>query len=381
MKKIIYLITLLLLFPCISKAEDLNLTPNSKSSIMIEASTGEIIYEKNSKEKLAPASMTKIMSLILIMENIENGNLKWNEEITISENASGMGGSQIFLETGEKMTVRDLVKGICIASGNDATLALAERIAGTEEMFVKLMNKKAKKLGLQSTNFKNSTGLDEENHYSSAYDMSVMARELVKHDEILEFSSTYEDYLREGTDKSFWLVNTNKLVRFYQGVDGLKTGFTNEAGYCLTATAKRDNMRIITVVMGEPTSAIRSSETTAMLDYAFNLYTVNNILNKDKIVTKAKVELGEKEYVNIVPTQDINLLYEKSNDKRDVSYNIKLDKIKAPIKKGIVVGTLEIIENNKSLMEIDLTIENDIKKVGLFELFYRNVLDIIKGNI
>ena len=369
------------MFPCVSKAEDLNLTPNSKSSIMIEASTGEIIYEKNSKEKLAPASMTKIMSLILIMENIENGNLKWNEEITISENASGMGGSQIFLETGEKMTVRDLVKGICIASGNDATVALAERIAGTEDMFVKLMNKKVKEIALNNNNFKNRNGLEEENHYSSAYDMSVMARELVKHDEILEFSSTYEDYLREGTDKSFWLVNTNKLVRFYQGVDGLKTGFTNEAGYCLTATAKRDNMRIITVVMGEPTSAIRSSETTAMLDYAFNLYTVNNILNKDKIVTKAKVELGEKEYVNIVPTQDINLLYEKSNDKRDVSYNIKLDKIKAPIKKGTVVGTLEIIENNKSLMEIDLTIENDIKKVGLFELFYRNILDIIRGNM
>ena len=176
MKKIILFIVGLLLFPSIIKAEDLNLTPEAKSSIMIEASTGEMIYEKNSKEKLAPASMTKIMSLIIIMENIEKGNLKWDEMITISENASSMGGSQIFLETGEQMSVRDLVKGICIASGNDATYALAERISGTEEMFVKLMNDKAKELGLKNTKFKNSTGLDAENHYSSAYDMSVMAR-------------------------------------------------------------------------------------------------------------------------------------------------------------------------------------------------------------
>ena len=290
-----------------------------------------------------------------------------------------MGGSQIFLETGEKMSVRDLVKGICIASGNDATYALAERIAGTEEMFVKLMNDKAKELGLKNTNFKNSTGLDTENHYSSAYDMSIMARELIRHEEILEFSGTYEDYLREGTDRSFWLVNTNKLVRFYQGVDGLKTGFTNEAGYCLTATAKRDNMRIITVVMGEPSSTVRSKETTNMLDYAFNIYTVNNILNKDKVITKAKVSLGYKEYVNVVPKEDINLLYKKSNDKRDVSYNIKLDEIKAPIEKGIIVGKLEIIENNKNIMEIDLTIDEDIKKVSLLKLFYRNIKDVITG--
>ena len=212
MKKVILFIVGIFIFPCVIRAEDLNLTPEAKSAIMIEASTGEMIYEKNSKEKLAPASMTKIMSLIIIMENIENGNLKWDEMVTVSENASSMGGSQIFLETGEQMSVRDLVKGICIASGNDATYALAERIAGTEEMFVKLMNDKAKELGLKNTNFKNSTGLDAENHYSSAYDMSVMARELIRHDEILEFSGTYEDYLREGTDKSFWLVNTNKVV-------------------------------------------------------------------------------------------------------------------------------------------------------------------------
>lgn len=204
---------LLLLIPAkIYALEDLNLAANAKSAIMIEESTGEILYTKNANERLAPASMTKIMSLILIMENIEKGNLKWNDLVVVSKNAASFGGSQIFLEENEMMSVEDLVKGICIASGNDATVAIAERIAGTEEAFVGLMNKKARELGLKNTNFVNSTGLDNENHYSSAYDMAVMARELVKHEKILEFSSIYEDYLRKGTEKSFWLVNTNKLV-------------------------------------------------------------------------------------------------------------------------------------------------------------------------
>ena len=197
-------------------SSSLNLANNAKSAIMIEASTGKIIFEKNSKEKLAMASMTKMMSLLLIMENIENGNIKWNEMVTASENASSMGGSQIFLQTGEQMSVEDLVKGICIASGNDATVAMAERIGGTEENFVKMMNDKAKELGLQNTHFVNSYGFDADDHYSSAYDMAMIAKELVKHKKILEFSGTYEDYLRKDTANSFWLVNTNKVVyKFY----------------------------------------------------------------------------------------------------------------------------------------------------------------------
>ncbi len=193
-------------------SSSLNLASNAKSAIMIETSTGKIIFEKNSKEKLAMASMTKMMSLLLIMENIENGNIKWNEMVTASENASSMGGSQIFLQTGEQMSVEDLVKGICIASGNDATLAMAERIGGTEENFVKMMNDKAKELGLQDTHFVNSYGFDTDDHYSSAYDMAMIAKELVKHEKILEFSGTYEDYLRKDSANSFWLVNTNKVV-------------------------------------------------------------------------------------------------------------------------------------------------------------------------
>lgn len=212
-KKVCYLI-ICVIFGCgfVYAEDETSLAENAKSAIIMEASTGDILFEKNSYEKLPPASMTKIMTMLLIMENIENGNLSWDDEVTASENASSMGGSQIFLEAGEVMSVKDMVKGIAIASGNDAAVAMAEKIAGTEEEFVKLMNNRAKELGLENTNFKNVTGLEAENHYSSAHDMAVMARELIKHEKILEFTGTYEDYLRENTDKKFWLVNTNKVV-------------------------------------------------------------------------------------------------------------------------------------------------------------------------
>ena len=228
MKKILIICLCLLLLPTWVIAEETNnedntsnentssefkLAENAKSAMLMEASTGEIIYENNADEKLNPASMTKMMSMILIMEAIENGSLKWKQEITVSENASSMGGSQILLETGEKMTVEDLLKGVAIASGNDAVVALAEAVAGTEEAFVDMMNKKSKELGLQNTNFKTPHGLDEANHYSSARDMAIIARELVvKYPKILEYTSVYEDYLRENTDKKIWLVNTNKVV-------------------------------------------------------------------------------------------------------------------------------------------------------------------------
>ena len=212
MKKLLVFILFLIFIPLVKGEEMEDLAPNAKSAIMIEATTGEILFQKNANERLAPASMTKMMSMLLIMEEIEKGNLKWDEEITASEKASSMGGSQIFLKAGEKMTVTEMPKGISIASGNDATVAMAERIAGSEENFVKKMNTRAKELGLKNTNFVNSTGLTADNHYSSAYDMSLIAKELVKHEKILEFTGTYEDYLRKDTENPFWLVNTNRLV-------------------------------------------------------------------------------------------------------------------------------------------------------------------------
>ena len=353
---------------------------NAKSAIMIEASTGTILYEKNKDDKLPMASMTKMMTLLLIMEEIESGNLKWNEMITTSEHAASMGGSQIFLEVGEKMSVEDLVKGICIASGNDASVAMAERIGGTEEKFVSMMNKKAKELGLSNTHFENACGLDSDNHYSSANDMSIIAKELVKHKKILEFSGTYEDYLRKNTEKSFWLVNTNKLVRYYQGVDGLKTGYTKNAGYCITTTAERGNMRLITVVMGEPSSAIRNSETTTMLDYGFNTYEAKKIITKDSVISKQKVEFGKKDSVELTPMEDYKVLKEKSSTNKNITYQLSSNPIKAPVKIGDKVGKIKIIENNKTIQEIDVTVKENISKMNIFKAYYKELIGMIKGN-
>lgn len=214
MKKIVILCicSLFLFYPKAKALENIELAQNATSAIMIEASTGTILFEKNAHEKLAPASMTKMMSMLLIVESIDKKIIHWNDLVTVSENASGMGGSQILLETNEQMSVKDLFKGIAVASGNDAVVAMAEKIAGTEANFVSMMNQRAKELGLKNTNFKNPHGLEAANHYSSAYDMSVIARELVRHEEIFQYTSIYEDYLRKGTDRELWLVNTNKVV-------------------------------------------------------------------------------------------------------------------------------------------------------------------------
>ncbi len=372
MKKFILIILLAFIFIPNVNAE-VKLAESAKSSILIEATTGEIIYESKKDEKFAPASMTKIMSLIIIMEEIEKGNLKWNEEITVSKNASSMGGSQIYLEEGEKMSVKDLVKGICMASANDAVVALAERISGSEEAFVFRMNENVKKLGLKNTNFKNATGLDVANHYSSAYDMSMMARELVKHKKILDFSGIYEDYLRQDTDKKFWLVNTNRLIKTYDGMDGLKTGYTKEAGYCLTATAKRGDMRLIGVVMGEETSSIRNEEMTKLLDYGFNLYNVSSLVtNKTKLgkYENSKMKLSN---VNIVPSSSVNVLNKKGDPKRKVSYKVKVTREKLPIKKGEKIGKMYVYENGKKLYNIDITVDKDVKKANILDLYIKSL--------
>ena len=374
------LLLFLFMFLFISRAYALDLASNSKSSILIEASTGEVIYEKNEDERRAPASMTKMMSLILIMEEIENGNLKWNERIKISENAASMGGSQIYLEAGEYMTVNDLVKGICMASANDAVVALAERISGSEEEFVNKMNKKAKLLNLNNTNFKNATGLDVEGHYSSAKDMALIARELVKHKKILEYSSTFEDYLRQNTNKKFWLVNTNKLIKTYEGMDGLKTGFTQNALYCLTATATRNNMRLIGVVMGEKDSKTRNKEMSDMLDYGFNLYKVKTIVKKGKVVGRYEDNKSSSLSTKVITKEDINVLNKKGSKKRKITYDIKIKKKMLPIKKGDVVGKLIAKENGNKIFSVDVVTESDVKKANIIELYLSNIGEFINGN-
>ena len=380
MKKIC-LFLLLFFIPLFVYAEDLNLAENAKSAILIEASTGEILYEKNAHEKLAPASMTKIMSLILIMENIEKGNIKWNDIVVVSKNASSMGGSQIYLEQNEMMSVEDLVKGICVASGNDATVALAEKIAGTETAFVKMMNDHARSLGLKNTHFVNSTGLDAEGHYSSAYDMAIMAKELVKHQKILEFSSIYEDYLRKNTSNSFWLVNTNKLVKFYSYIDGLKTGYTGDAGYCLTATGKKNNMRLISVVMGEDSTEKRSADTLAMLDYGFNFYSITNVVSKGDSLGIVKVNLGSPEYVDITVKESITVLNNSQKNTKNVKYDLAIDEMTAPIKVGDTIGKIMVYVDGKLDREIELTVAYEIKKANIFKIFGRNLRDIFSVNL
>jgi len=268
-----------------------------------------------------------------------------------------------------------------IATVKDATVALAERIAGTENSFVKLMNDKAKELGLKNTNFINSTGLDAENHYSSAYDMSVIAKELVKHEKILEFSSIYEDYLRQNTDNSFWLVNTNKLVRFYSYIDGLKTGYTSNAGYCLTATGKKNGMRLITVVMGEDNTDNRTKDTISMMDYGFNMYSLNTLIKKNEKIGDIKVELGKKEITDIISTKDITVLNNLQSSQKNITYDIVLNKVTAPIKIGDSVGKINVYENNNYQYSVDITIKEDIPKANIFIILGRNLLSILSGNI
>lgn len=380
MKKI-YLLLLFFLIPLNVSADELNLAENAKSAIMIEATTGEILYKKNEKERLAPASMTKIMSLILIMENIESGKLKWNDIVVTSNYASSMGGSQVFLKPNEIMSVEDLVKAICVASANDATVAMAEKIAGTEKAFVKLMNDKAKELGAVNTNFVNSTGLPAKDHYSTAYDMSIMAKELIRHEKILSFTKIYEDYLRKNTSNSFWLVNTNKLVRFYDYIDGLKTGFTDDAGYCLTATGKKGNMRLITVVMKEDNTDNRTKDTIAMMDYGFNMYSVKNIISKDNKIGNIYINLGKEEYADISSLEDINIVNSNQGNEAKFTYEIETDNVTAPLSKGSVVGKITVYKDGKYFNSSNLIITKNIKKANIVKVFFRNIKDVLVGSM
>ena len=375
MKKICgILLSLVVLIPFNISA--MELATNASSVIVMEPTTGEIIYERNSHERRHPASMTKIMTMLLVMEAIEKDIIKWDDMVTVSSNASGMGGSQILLETGEQMSVYDMFKGLAVASGNDAAVALAEKIAGTEEMFVKMMNDRAKELGLQDTNFKNCHGLDDANHYSSAYDMAIMAKELVKHTKIFEFTSIYEDYLRKDTDRSFWLVNTNKLVRFYKGVDGLKTGYTSEAGFCITATANINDMRIITVVMGEPDSDTRNKDVSSVFDYVYAQYGLQKIVDTETVLEEVSVEKGKVERIGIVAKEEVTDLYNKNDGTGEFTYDVEVDNLKAPLSKGDVVGKLTLKENNNVIRTIDLTINEDVKKANIFELYLRYLSQI-----
>ncbi|MDD6224125.1 MAG: D-alanyl-D-alanine carboxypeptidase [bacterium] len=379
-KVVIFLMAIVLIVPTVTQAEE-NVVPGARNAILVEANTGQVIYEKGMHDRVAVASLTKMMSQLIILEHIENGSLTWDEQVKASANAAGYGGTQIYLQPGEVMSVRDLMKGISMASANDATVVLAERIAGTEENFVKLMMEKAQKLGLQNTNFVNPTGLDEENHYSSAYDLSIIARELMKHEQIFEFTSLYEDYLRVDTPNKFWLVNTNKLVRFYEGADGLKTGFTDNAMYCMAVTAKRSGMRLLAIVLGEEISKVRNQETMALLDYGFNLYTVDILKEKETIVDKVEIERGNVDFLEIVTKDEISVLRKKDEASKKYTEEVEFGEITLPLKKGTVIGKLKIMDSNNLIGEYDLIANQDVKKKSFFSLLLENLKDIVVGSL
>ena len=382
MKKFLFSLVLLVLclFPINAFAEN-DLIVNAVSGVLMEESTGTIIYEKEKDKQVSVASMTKMVAQIIILENIESNKIKWTDIVTVSKNAADMGGSQIYLSADEKMSVKDLFKGISMASANDATVAMAEYIAGNEGKFVKMMNKKVQDLGLKNTVFKNCTGLDEDGHFSSAYDMAIIARELLSHKQILDFSSVYEDYLRVDTPNKFWLVNTNKLVRLYDGADGLKTGHTDNAGYCLAATAKRNGMRLIAIVLGENTAKIRNSETTGLLDYGFNNKKVQNIKKSNAVIKKVTLDKASIKNVNVYPKYDINILQDKGVNNKKYKITTKINNIKLPAKKESVVGKITVKEKNRTVYVGDLVIKQDISKLNFVQLYLRNMQSMIIGEV
>ena len=363
----------------IVQADDL--VTDGKAAILIEAETGEILYEKNSHEQLAPASMTKMMSMYLILEAINNGSMQWDEVIRVSEHAASLGGSQIYLKPGEEMPVRDLFKSIAIASANDAVTALAERVAGTEEAFVEKMNAKAQELGMNDTVFKNPTGLTEEGHLTTPYDMSIIGRHLVQdYPEIIEFSGLYEDYIRQDTESPFWLVNTNKLLKYVDGVDGLKTGYTQEAGYCLTATANRGEMRVIAVVMGASKSDIRNQEVTRLIEYAYGQYELIQKLEGQKVVSNGYNMLAKNRSFEIVTSEPVTVLKKKTDAEQESKYDLSLnEEIKLPIQPGDQVGILTYYYNGKAYKEIPLTVKEPVEKNSFIGLLGYIVSQILFG--
>lgn len=356
------------------------ITLKSKSGIIIEASTKKVLFESASNERMAPASMTKIMTMLLIMEEIEKGKLSLDDEVTISKTAAEMGGSQIYLEENSKATVKELLTAIGIGSANDAAVAMAEKIGGSVENFVNLMNEKAKELGCKNTHFSNPHGLDEEEHYSSAYDMAIIAAELVKHESILDITGTYETTITHQNGKSIWLVNTNSLIRFYSGLDGLKTGYTDNAGYCLTGTMERNDMRLITVVMNAEQKEDRNTDTINMMEYAFSMFYKNVIISKDKSLGELFIDNSKERTIKYYLEEDVSVVLGKDTDNIKYKYDIDLDEVEAPLKSGDKVGKLTL-RYDGLVKEYNLIVKEDIKEAGFFGRMFNYLKDILSGNV
>ena len=344
-----------------------------KSALLMDAATGTVLYEKNAHEKLSPASVTKVMTMLLIMEAIDSGKISWADTVTASEAAAAKGGSQIFLKVGETMSVTDMVKSIAVSSANDAACAMAEHIAGSESAFVELMNKRASELGMTDTHFVNCTGLDDSpeaaEHLTCAHDIAIMSRELmVNHPDIIKFTTIWMDTVRNGT---FGLANTNKLIRFYPGAIGLKTGYTSKAGFCLSACAQRDGLMLIAVVLGAETSQERFSACKSMLDYGFANFAL--VDNKPEAVT-VPVKLGQNQVVAAIPGGDTRLLIDKQQ-RNEISLEVSLEEtVTAPVSKGQKLGTLTVKAGDRILMQIPMVARDAVQRKTWGQIF----LDVLK---
>ena len=358
---------LLVVFPADVQAAQLEVA--GKSGVLMDVATGTVLYESNAHEPLAPASVTKVMTMLLIMEAIDSGKIGWDDQVTASETAAAKGGSQIYLKVGETMTVSDMVKSIAVSSANDCACAMAEHLFGSEAAFVEQMNRRAKELGMNDTNFVNCTGLDDApdaaNHKTSAYDIAVMSRELLKnHPDIKKFTTIWMDTVRGG---AFGLANTNKMVRFYSGCTGLKTGFTSGAGYCLSASAQRDGMELIAVVMGAATSQDRFAACKSMLDYGFaNFALFTPALQENATVA---VELGKQSRITVKPAEEAALLVDKGQLSSVCTEMTLEEKVTAPVMQGQQLGTLTVKAGDKILAQVALVAEQPVERMNWGDIF------------
>ena len=346
------------------------LTPDVKSAILMEASTGTVLYEQNPDEHLPIASVTKIMTMLLIMERIDSGALKFEDMVTVSENAMSYGGSTMFLEAGETLSVHDMMKGIAVASANDGCVAMAEHIAGSEAAFVEMMNKRAKELGMENTVFLNTNGLDQEGQYSSARDVAIMSRELIKHEKVFEYTKIWTDSLRDG---KFELANTNRLIRFYSGATGLKTGSTSQAGCCLSATAERDGMSLVAVVLGAPDTKSRFASATTLLNHGFSGYSVKKQIEKGEPTGLVNVLKGIEKEIRTEAADNFSTLTPRANPRNIEKSIVFPDSVYAPINQGDKVGEIVFTENGKEVYRVDIVASESVKKKG-FHLVLSDML-------
>lgn len=347
---------------------------NATAAVLIEPISKKVIYEKNAHQKLYPASMTKMMGLYLVLEAIDNGRISFSDQVIVSSYAASMGGTQIFLEENEKMPLEDLFKAVAINSANDAIVALGEHLASSNNNFVKMMNDKAKEFGMNNTHFVNATGFDDPDHYTTAYDMALLGSNLVGFDEkILKYTSMQEGYVREDSKEPFWLVNTNKLLKYYEGLDGLKTGFTQKAGYNLTATAKRNGVRLVSTVMNLDTIAHRSQDTIRLLDYGFSKLKAVSLYGKDDIISTFSIDETLKKYLNVTAKKEIRIILDKSEKEEDLIINAVLEKVDGFYKEGDLVGFLEIKTPSGKVFKYDLYALNSVEKPNFFSYLW-NIL-------